>query len=73
MPTKNPRINVTFEESTIALLSSLAHQEHKSVASLVRELALEALEMREDYYLSKVAEKSDIHGAKTYSHEDAWK
>lgn len=73
MPAKNPRINVTFEESTVGILSNLAHQEHKSVASLVRELALEALEMREDYYLSKVAEKSDIHGAKIYSHEDAWK
>jgi predicted DNA-binding protein len=51
----------------------LAHQENKSVARIVRELALEALEMREDYYLSKVAEKSDIDGAKTYSHEDTWK
>jgi hypothetical protein len=51
----------------------LAHQAHQSVAGLVRELALEALEMREDYDLSKVAEKSDIHGTKTYPHEDAWK
>ena len=73
MATKNPRINVTFEEATAGLLSILAHQEHKSVASLVRELALEALEMREDFYLSKVAEKNDINGAKTHSHEDAWK
>lgn len=73
MTTKNPRINVTFEETTVGLLSHLAHQEHKSVASLVRELALEALEMREDFYLSKVAEKIDIQGTKTYSHDDAWK
>lgn len=73
MPTKNPRINVTFEEATAGLLVSLAHQEHKSVASLIRELTLEALEMREDLYLSKVAEKLDKEGIKTISHDDAWK
>ena len=49
MASKNPRINVTFEEATAGLLSVLASQEHKPVASLVRELALEALEMREDF------------------------
>lgn len=73
MSIKNPRINVTFEETTANFLSSLAIQEHKSVAGLVRELTLEALEMREDSYLSKVAEKIDINGVKVYSHEDAWK
>lgn len=73
MTTKNPRINVTFEATIAGLLSHLAHQEHKSVASLIRELALEALEMREDLYLSKVAEKSDQEGVKTYGHDDAWK
>jgi len=73
MATKNPRINVTFEEATAGVISVLARQEHKSVSSLVRELALEALEMREDLYLSKVAEKVDVKGAKMHSHEDAWK
>lgn len=73
MATKNPRINVTFEEITANLLSQLAHQEHKSVASLVRELALEALEMREDFYLSKLAETLDEKDAKTTGHDDAWK
>ncbi len=72
MATKNPRINVTFEETTANLLSQLAHQEHKSIASLVRELVLEAFEMREDLYLSKVAENLDKKGAKTYGHDDAW-
>lgn len=73
MATKNPRINVTFEEAIANFLSKLARQEQKSVASLVRELTLEALEIREDFYLSKEAEKVDIDGAKLYSHEDAWK
>ena len=73
MTTKNPRINVTFEAAIAVLLANLAHQEHKSVASLVRELALEALEIREDIYLSKVAEKLDQDGAKTFNHDKAWK
>ncbi|NNM60394.1 MAG: hypothetical protein HKM04_11360 [Legionellales bacterium] len=72
MITKNPRINVTFEEATANVLSQLAHQEHQSVASLVRELTLEALEMREDFYLSQVAEKLDKEGVKTYTHDEAW-
>ena len=73
MVTKNPRINVTFEEVTTSLLTQLAHKEHKPIARLVRELALEALEMREDFYLSKLAEKLDTKGAKTYGHDEAWK
>lgn len=73
MAIKNPRINVTFESTTAGLLSTMANQEHKSVASLVRELALEALETREDLYLSKMAEQADIEDAITLSHEDAWK
>lgn len=73
MVTKNPRINVTFEKSTAGLLSKLAQDEHKSVAGLVRELALEALEMREDFYLSKVAAELDKKGVKTYKHHDVWK
>ncbi len=73
MSTKNPRINVTFEEVTVGLLAQLAHQEHKSVSRLVRELALEALEMREDLYLSKVASELDKEGVQIVSHDDAWK
>jgi len=72
MPTKNPRKNVTFEPATARLLAHLALQEHKSVSSLVEELVLEALERREDLYLSRIAEKLDKEGVKTYGHDEAW-
>ena len=72
MSTRNPRINVTFEETMVTALHMLAHQEHKSVAGVVRELAMEALEMREDIYFSNLAEKLDKPGVKTFSHEEAW-
>lgn len=32
----------------------------------------EASEIREDFYLSKLAERLDVEGVKTSSHEDAW-
>lgn len=73
MATKNPRINVTFEQATAGLLTQLAQQEKKSVSSLVKELALEALEMREDLYLSKLAEELDESEATTLDHTSAWK
>lgn len=73
MDGRNPRINVTFEESTAGLLSALAEYEKKSLSNIVRDLTLEALELREDLYLSKIAQKLDQDNIKTYSHEDAWK
>jgi hypothetical protein len=72
MPSKNPRINVTFEEETAGLLALMADQEHKSLAGLVRELALEALELREDLFFSRMAENLDQEGGKTVDHDEAW-
>ncbi len=72
MATKIPRINVTFDEKTAGLLSRVARKEETSVSSVVRELTMEALSRREDLYLSRVAEKLDRVGAKTYDHDDVW-
>jgi len=73
MPTHNPRVHVTFEPSTAAILTSLAKHEHKSLSSLTKELVMEALERREDRALSVLAETRDIETAKTIKHDDAWK
>jgi hypothetical protein len=73
MSTINPRISVPFEEASLALFAQLADQEHKSIPSIIRELTLEALERREDLYLSKLAEKLDTKKTKKYTHEEAWK
>jgi hypothetical protein len=73
MPTKNPRVNITFEETTACLLAQLANQEHKSVSSLAKELILEALERREDMVLSAIAEIRDRERAKKVKHDDVWK
>jgi len=73
MTIKSSRINVTFEETISNMLTNLAIKENKSTSKLVRELTLSALEMREDLYLSNLAETLDKDGVKTYSHSEAWK
>lgn len=73
MPTRNPRINITFDEPAADLLNALAKQENKSVSSMAKELILDALERREDIALSALAELRDTQDAKRVKHEDAWK
>ncbi len=73
MVTKNPRVNVTFEEQTLGMLGSMAKADRKSVSGLVKELTLEALERREDYLLSRLAERRDKSILHTVSHDDVWK
>lgn len=73
MPTTNPRVNITFEHATVAILSSLAKQEHKSLSGVAKELVLEALERREDKVLSALAETREKNAKTTIKHDDAWK
>lgn len=73
MSTKNPRINMTFEQGVVTLLTDMAKKAHQSMASLVNELTLEALERREDIALSALADARDVPTAKKIKHEDAWK
>jgi hypothetical protein len=70
---KSSRINVSFGGEAAGMINHLAQLEHKSVAGMVRTLALEALEMREDLYFSKLANELDQEDVKLYSHEEAWK
>lgn len=72
MTTKNPRINVTFDETMAGVLYELAKNEDRSVSSLVRDLTVEALELREDLYLSRLAEQVDSKKSKKIDHDKAW-
>ncbi|MBV9576045.1 MAG: hypothetical protein JO149_05435 [Gammaproteobacteria bacterium] len=73
MPTINPRINITLEKTLALLLEQQAKIEHKSVASVAKELILEALERREDMALTAIAEIRDTKNAKRIKHKDVWK
>ncbi len=59
MSTKKPRVNITLDMYTVIVLNELATKEQKSVASLAKELILEALDRREDMVLSNLADRRD--------------
>jgi len=74
MPAKNPRINVVLEKPLYNALQHLARHQGISLSMLMRDLAREALELREDQALGEFAtewENSfDRHAA--LSHEAVW-
>ncbi|PWU07327.1 MAG: hypothetical protein C5B43_00540 [Verrucomicrobia bacterium] len=72
MPTKKPRLNITLERKTSALLSKLAKKKRKSVSGLATEFIEDALERDEDRILSKIAELRDTREAKTIAHKNVW-
>ncbi|MDR1233888.1 MAG: hypothetical protein LBJ92_01950 [Holosporales bacterium] len=72
MPTKLHRINLSVEQSIVDDLTFLAKTNQKTVAGLVKDLIRDALDRREDLYLSKLANEMDVDGAKTISHEEFW-
>ena len=59
MPTKHRKINVAFKPETIQALTRLSRKRKVSLSRVVQELVEEALELREDIYLSKLAEESE--------------
>lgn len=72
MPTKNQRVNMTLDSQTAVILNYLAKKDPSgSVSCVAKQLILEALELREDLYLSKLAESRE--NQKKISHENAWK
>lgn len=72
MPAQTPQINITFRQSTFAILTSLATHEHKSVANLAKELILEALECRENMILASIAKIRNQGQVETRKHSDVW-
>ncbi len=57
MPTQNKRVNVTLDKETARIISFLAKKDPShSESNVVKQLVLEALELREDMYLSKRSE-----------------
>ncbi len=73
MSRRDSDINLSFEQTTVDWLATLAKQENKSVENFAKELILDALELREDLALSAIAEMRDREGVVRVSHEDAWK
>ena len=72
MTTKHPRVHVTLDETVSSHLNFLAKKEDKSLSKLIYELTKEALELREDQFLSSLSMKRDEENHVLVSHEEAW-
>ena len=74
MPTKNARVNVVMEKPLHTMVSGLAKREGISMSMVVRDLVKEALELREDIELVRIAEEREksLTHKKRLSHKDIW-
>ena len=72
MPTQRPRIQVTLDKETNAMILALAANKECSVSSAASHLIMEALELHEDMLSSKLISKRMKEHKKWISHEDAW-
>lgn len=77
MPTKNPRVNVTFTESDAEIIQIICKRKRMSMSALVRKVMEDWIEDYEDSLLSAKADQAierwEENGKKTISHEDLWK
>ena len=77
MPTSNPRVNVTFNESDVEVMHLICKKKKISMSGLIRKVMEDWLEEYEDMLLAKRAEEADARwekeGRKTISHEELWK
>lgn len=72
MPTAKKRINLTIEDDVFESLNKIAKKEKTSVASISNLLLEKALELKEDFYFSRVGEERIVKKFKRLSHKDIW-
>lgn len=75
MATKYRRINVSFKPKIAQALTRLSKKHATSLSHVAQELVEEALELREDIYLSKLAEEAEkrAKGKPSVSADKLWK
>jgi predicted DNA-binding protein len=74
MPTKNPRVNVTFNPNDAEVMQLICEKKKISMSALVRKVVEDWLEEYEDMLLARRAEEAEKRwiegGRKTISHEE---
>jgi hypothetical protein len=71
MPTKNPRINVVLDKPLYKNVQFLAKKDGVSLSTKLRDLIKEALDVQEDIFLAKLAEKRE-GSFQALTHEQVW-
>ena len=74
MPARNPRVNVVLEKPLYEAVDHLAREEGISLSTAVRDLVKEAIEIREDIHLGRLAETREktLRRSRVLSHKDVW-
>jgi metal-responsive CopG/Arc/MetJ family transcriptional regulator len=72
MPTKNARINVVVEKPLYALIDEISKQRGISKSMLIRDLVIQAIDLREDQALSRFADEraKSFDRSKALTHEE---
>ena len=73
MPSVKKRINLTVDDKTYSVLKSLSGKKQQKVSTVSLDLIQQALELQEDIYFSKVADKRLSQKQKRVSHNKAWR
>jgi len=73
MATTKTRINITLSDEMREALAELARRERVPQATKAVKLLAVGLELEEDQAWDTLANKRDIHGARYFSHDKAWK
>lgn len=72
MTTERPRIQVTLDDQTSAMLANFAERSDRSLSASAAELIREALELHEDSLLSRHADERLKRTRKWIDHGKAW-
>lgn len=75
MATKNARYMVTVDDEISRFLTLAAKEKKKSISGVIQELLAEAIDLRDDYYLSKLAEEAEkkSEGKPYITADQVWK
>jgi len=74
MPARNPRVNVVLEKPLYEAVDRLAKKEGVSLSTAVRDLVKDAIEIREDIDLARLAEtrEKSLRHPRALTHKDVW-
>ncbi|MCR4308792.1 MAG: ribbon-helix-helix domain-containing protein [Deltaproteobacteria bacterium] len=74
MPARNPRVNVVLEKPLYEAVDHLAKEEGVSLSTAVRDLVREAIEIREDIDLGRLAEAREktLRRSRSLTHKAIW-
>jgi len=75
MPTKNARINVVVEKPLYAVIDEISKERGISKSMVVRDLVMQAIELREDMALVHFADEREksFDKSKALTHKEVWK